>query len=81
MNIMYTSSQLVEWVGAEEWILVCVNVTLHVLCVYVSMYPSLIYLNAEEIPSWLVCGSCLDCMLPGVRVTARLGFFFYVQVV
>ena len=27
---------------------------------------------------WLVCGShgaCLDCMLPGVQVTAGLGFF------
>ena len=32
----------------------------------------------REIPSELVCGSCgacLDCMLPGVQVTAGLGFF------
>ena len=27
---MNMSSQSVEWVGAYEWILVCVNVTLHV---------------------------------------------------
>ena len=32
----------------------------------------------------LVCGShgaCLDCMLPGVQVTAGLGLFLCVQVV
>ena len=32
----------------------------------------------KKVPSWLVCGShaaCLDCMLLGVRVTARLEFF------
>ena len=31
----------------------------------------------RKVPSWLVCGShgaCLDCMLPGVQVTTRLGF-------
>ena len=29
---------------------------------------------------WLVCGSCgvcLDCMLPGIEVTAGLGFFLH----
>ena len=32
----------------------------------------------KKIPPRLVCGShgaCLDCMLPGVQVTAGLGFF------
>ena len=31
----------------------------------------------RKIPPWLVCGprgACLVCMLPGVQVTARLGF-------
>ena len=32
----------------------------------------------RKIPSRLVCGS-LDSMLPGVQVTAGLGFFFSVQ--
>ena len=34
----------------------------------------------RKIPSWLVCGShgaCLDCVLPGVQVTAGLGFFLF----
>ena len=34
----------------------------------------------KEIPSRLVCGSCvacLDCTLPGVQVTAGLGFFLH----
>ena len=32
----------------------------------------------RKIPSQLVCashGACLDCVLPGVQVTAGLGFF------
>ena len=32
----------------------------------------------KKVPPQLVCGShgaCLDCMLPGVEVTAGLGFF------
>ena len=32
----------------------------------------------RKIPSWLVCdscGTCLDCTLLGVQVTAGLGFF------
>ena len=32
----------------------------------------------RKLPFRLVCGShgaCLDCMLPGVQVTAGLGFF------
>ena len=38
----------------------------------------------KEILFWLVCGAhgaCLDCLLPGVEVTAGLGFFFCVQVI
>ena len=34
----------------------------------------------RKIPSLLVCGSrgaCLDSMLPGVQVTAGLGFFLH----
>ena len=34
----------------------------------------------KNIPPRLVCGSrgaCLDCMLPGVQVTAGLGFFLH----
>ena len=37
----------------------------------------MVELMQRKIPSWLVCGShgaCLDCMLPGVQVTASLGF-------
>ena len=34
-------------------------------------------LGKKPISSWLACGShgaCLDCVLPGVQVTAGLGF-------
>ena len=34
----------------------------------------------KKISPWLVCGSpgtCLDCMLPGVQVTAGLGCFLF----
>ena len=38
----------------------------------------------RKIESQLVCGSCgagLDCLLPGVQVTAGLEIFFYIQVI
>ena len=38
----------------------------------------LLEMNAEEILSHFVCvfrGACLECVLPGVQVTAGLGFF------
>ena len=34
----------------------------------------------KKFPFRLVCGfrgACLDCMLPGIQVTAGLGFFLY----
>ena len=34
----------------------------------------------KKVPSWLVCdshGACLDYMLPGVQVTAGLGFYLH----